>query len=87
LLAIRVAGIGLLIFRPEPCGDRFLDVGECLLLVFPLRHTSGQGRTFNNKPAIFRLVEFYVEDHLDILPVKSGREETKRWATRTHIEW
>ena len=33
---MRVAGNGLLIFRPEPRGDRFLDVGESLLFVFPL---------------------------------------------------
>jgi hypothetical protein len=77
LLPIWVAGHGLLIFRPEPCGDRFLDVGESFLLVLPLRNTTGQGRAFNNKPAIFRLVELHVEYHTDILPVKFFRKETK----------
>jgi len=74
-LPIGVAGDRFLIFRPEPRGDRFLDVGEGLLLVFPLRHASGQGRAFDHKPAIFRLFEFYMEDHTDILPVKRPRVE------------
>jgi hypothetical protein len=82
LLAIWVAGHGLQIFRPEPRGDRFLDVGECFLLVLSLRHTSGQGRAFDHKPTIFRLVELHMENHADILPVKCGREVTKGWATR-----
>jgi hypothetical protein len=87
LLAMWVAGSGLLIFRPEPGGDRFLNVGESFLLVFPLRHTSGQGRAFHNEPAIFRLVELNMEDHGDILPVKCRREESKRLDTRLLPNW
>jgi hypothetical protein len=67
LLPMRVAGHGLLIFRSVPCGNSFLDVGESLLFVFPMRHASGQGRAFNYKPAIFRLVERHVKDRTDIL--------------------
>ena len=87
LLPIWVAGHGLLIFRPEPRGDRFLDVGECFLLVLPLRYTSGQGRAFDHKPTIFRLVELHMENHTDILPVKHDREVTKGWANRPIRAW
>jgi hypothetical protein len=45
-----------------------------------LRHASGQGRAFDYKPAIFRLVELHMKNHGDILPVKCGRVETKGWA-------
>jgi hypothetical protein len=63
LLPMWIARGGLLIFRPEPRGDRFLDVGESLLFVLPLRHTSGQGRAFDNDPAIFCLIKLDVKDH------------------------
>src|ERR1700690_3982687 len=43
VLAIWVARDGLLIFRPEPRCDCFLDVGESFLFVLPLGHASGQG--------------------------------------------
>src|SRR5258708_14671418 len=66
---IGVAGNGLLIFRPEPCSNSFLDVGESLLFVLPLRYTSGQGRAFHDNPTIFRLIERHVKDHADILPI------------------
>jgi hypothetical protein len=71
-----VAGNGLLIFRPEPSGNSFLNVGESLLFVFPLGHTPRQGGAFHNDPAIFRLVERHMKDHADILPVKCRGEET-----------
>src|SRR5882762_1692149 len=82
MLPMRVAGNGLLIFRPEPRGDRFLDVGESLLFVLPLRHASGQGRAFDNDPAIFRFVERHMKNHAAILPVKCRREETNGWSRR-----
>src|ERR1700682_2202273 len=72
VLPIWVAGNGLLIFRPKPRGDSFLDVGESFLFVFPLRHTPGQGRAFDNDPTIFRLVERHMKDHADILPIAIG---------------
>src|SRR5579862_870817 len=68
LLPIWIAGIGLLIFRPEPGGDSFLNVGESFLFVFSLRHASGQGRAFDNNPPILRFFELHMEDHVDILP-------------------
>jgi len=71
-LPIRVAGIRLLILRPEPRGDRFLDVGESFLFVLPLGHASGQGGAFDNDPAIFRLVERHMKEHADILPIAAG---------------
>src|ERR1700720_1307816 len=75
LLAIWVSGNGLLIFRPEPRSNRFLDVGESFLFVLPLRHAPGQGGAFNHKPAIFRLVERHMKNHGNILPVKYPLEE------------
>jgi hypothetical protein len=36
-----------------------------------LRHTSGQGRAFDDHPAIFGFVERYMEYHADILPLVS----------------
>jgi hypothetical protein len=71
-----VAGDGFLIFRPQPRSDCFLDVGESLLFVLPLGHTSRQGRAFDNHPAIFRLVERHMKDHANILPVKCRRDES-----------
>ena len=76
MLPVWVARNGLLIFRPEPRGDSFLDVGESLLFVFPLGNTPRQGRAFHNDPAIFRLVERHMKDHADILPVKRRGDET-----------
>src|SRR5216684_2024196 len=73
MLAMCVAGNSLLIFRPEPRGDRFLDVGESLLFVFPLRHASGQRRAFDDNPTIFRLIERDVKDHADIVPTATRR--------------
>jgi hypothetical protein len=72
MLPMGVPGNGLLIFRPKPGGDRFLDVGESHLFVFPLGHTSGQGGAFDNNPAIFRLVERHMKDHADMLPIATG---------------
>jgi len=64
---LAVTGDGLLILRPEPCGDGFLDIGQCLLFGFPLRHASGQRRTFGHNPAVLRIGERYMEDHAHIL--------------------
>src|SRR5260370_8298900 len=71
-LKLSSARSGLLIFRPEPCGDSFLDVGESLLFVLPLRHTSGQGRAFDNHPAIFRFVDRDMKNRVAIPPITSG---------------
>ena len=68
LSQVGVAGDGLLILRPEPRGDSFLDVGQCLLFVFPLRYTSRQSRAFGHNPAVFRVRECYMEDHAHMLP-------------------
>jgi len=70
-LPIWIAGNGLLIFRPEPRGNRFLDIGESFLFVLTLGNTSGQRGAFHYKPAIFRFVERYVKNHKDILPAKA----------------
>jgi hypothetical protein len=69
MFPMSIAGDGLLIFRPEPCDDSFLDVCKSLLFVLPLRHTSGQSRAFDHNPTIFRLVERYMKDHADMLPI------------------
>jgi hypothetical protein len=37
-----------------------------------LRHASGQGRAFDDGPAIFRFVERHMKDHADILPIAIG---------------
>ena len=68
-LPMRVGGYGLLIFRPEPRADSFLDVGGSLLLVLSLGHTTRQSRAFDNNPAVVSLVERHVKDHADILPI------------------
>jgi hypothetical protein len=73
LLPMWVSGNGLLILRPETCGDSFLDVGESFLFVLPLRHASRQSGAFDYKPAIFRLVKRHVKDHTDILSIAIGR--------------
>src|SRR5258708_3702721 len=72
LLAMWVAGNCLLIVRPQPRGDRFLDVGQSFLFVLSLRNTSGQGRAFDNEPAVFRFIERYVENHIVILSIAIG---------------
>ena len=69
LLSMSVAGNSLLIFRPKPCANGFLDVGECLLFVLPLIHRSWQGRSFDNDPAIFRRVERHMKNQGPILAI------------------
>jgi hypothetical protein len=53
----------LLVFSPEPRGNRFLDVAERFLLILALGNASRQGRAFNNDPTVFCLRESYVKDH------------------------
>jgi len=74
LLAVWVARHCFLILRPEPCGDRFLDIGESFQLIHPLGHAPGQGRAFDNEPAVFRFVERYVEYHVVILSIAASRD-------------
>src|SRR5579864_2380802 len=69
LVRLRVFRRSLLILGPQPRGNRFLDVGQRLLLVLPLGDASGQGRTFGNNPAVLSFGERYVEDHAGILPI------------------
>ena len=59
----------LLVFGPQPRGDRFFDVGEGVLFVFALRYTAGQSRAFSDDPAIFGLGERDVKYHAHILPI------------------
>lgn len=69
LVCLRVFGRGLLIFGPKPSGNRFLDVGQSLLLVLSLRDASGQSRTLGDNPAVLGFGECYVEYHAAILPI------------------
>jgi hypothetical protein len=64
LIPVWVGGHGLVVFRPVPGCDGFLDVGESLLLVLTLRHTSGQCRAFGNYATIFCFVELDVKEHV-----------------------
>jgi len=52
---MRIRGMGsqrLLIFRPHPRGDGFLDVVQSFFFVFSLGDTSRQSRAFGNNPAV-----------------------------------
>lgn len=61
-----------LIFSPEPSGNRFLNVRERFLFVFPLRHASGQRRTLGHDPAVFGIAQGYMENHEGILAVEAA---------------
>ena len=54
----------LLVFRPKPRNNRFLDVGEGFLLVVPLRDASGQCRALGHDPAAFRFGESHMKNHV-----------------------
>jgi len=59
-----------LVLGTQPCDNRFLDVVQGLLLVFPLRNASGQGRTFGHDPAVLGMCQYHVKDHLE--PLRSA---------------
>ncbi|MGH8657373.1 MAG: hypothetical protein ACREV4_02500 [Gammaproteobacteria bacterium] len=54
---------GLLIFRPEPGSDGFLDILQGFLFVFALGYATRQGWTFGNYPSVFGLFKGDVKNH------------------------
>jgi hypothetical protein len=56
-------GESLLIFRPEPCRDGFLDVLQGFLLVLALGDASWECRALGNEPTVFRLLECHMKHH------------------------
>ena len=53
----------LLIFSPQPCGDRFLDVLQSFLFVPSLGHTPGKCRALRHDPAVFCFFKRNMKDH------------------------
>ena len=62
---------GLLVLGPQPRGNRFLDVGERLLLVSALRHAPRKGRAFGDDPAVFGICKRDMENHDRMLPTNT----------------
>ena len=84
ILPLFERGNGLLVFRPQPGGDGFLDVVKGFFLVLALRHAAGQRGTLGHNPAVLSLLKSNVEDHsspaYSILPyvLPLGKRRTAR---------
>jgi len=72
LSAMRGLRHRLLVLGPEPSSNRFPDVGERFLFVFPLRNAPRQGWAFHNNPAVFSFANRDVKDHTHILPIAAA---------------
>ena len=53
----------LLVFSPEPRGNRFFDVGQRFLFCLPLRKAARKCRTFCDDPTFFILLQDHMEHH------------------------
>ena len=58
----------LLVLGPKPRSDRFFDVLKGFFFVSALRDAPRQGRAFRDNPAIFRLFEGDMKNHISVSP-------------------